>query len=114
MPCTPHPNPLPARGERVPVSAREGRSGAMIVVLMGVCGCGKTTVGRALAGQLAWPFHDADGFHPPVNVAKMATGTPLTDDDRWPWLDRIAMEMGAIDQTGGSAVLACSALKQAY
>ena len=86
----------------------------MIVVLMGVCGCGKTTVGHALAGQLAWPFHDADGFHPPANVAKMAAGTPLTDDDRWPWLDRIAAEMGAIDASGGNVVLACSALKQAY
>jgi len=86
----------------------------VIVVLMGVCGCGKTTVGRALAGQLAWPFHDADGFHPQANVAKMAAGVPLTDDDRWPWLDRIASEMGAIDRAGGHAVLACSALKQAY
>jgi gluconokinase len=86
----------------------------VIVVLMGVCGCGKTTVGRALAGQLAWPFHDADGFHPPANVAKMAAGVPLTDDDRWPWLDRIASEMGAINRAGGHAVLACSALKQAY
>ena len=86
----------------------------MIVVLMGVCGCGKTTVGRALAGQLAWPFHDGDGFHPPGNVAKMAAGTPLTDADRWPWLDRIAAEMGAVDGAGGHAVLACSALKQAY
>ena len=86
----------------------------MIVVLMGVCGCGKTTVGHALAGQLAWPFHDADGFHPPANVAKMAFGIPLTDDDRWPWLDRIAAEMGAINAAGGHAVLACSALKQAY
>jgi len=86
----------------------------VIVVLMGVCGCGKTTVGRALAGQLAWPFHDADGFHPPANVAKMAAGVPLTDDDRWPWLDRIASEMGAINRAGGHAVLACSALKRAY
>ncbi len=86
----------------------------MIVVLMGVCGCGKTTVGRALAGQLAWPFHDADAFHPPANVEKMGAGVPLTDDDRWPWLDRIAAEMGAIDAAGAHAVLACSALKQAY
>ena len=86
----------------------------MIVVLMGVCGCGKTTIGHALAGPLAWPFHDADGFHPPANVAKMASGVALTDDDRWPWLDRIAEEMGAINAAGGNAVLACSALKQAY
>jgi len=86
----------------------------MIVVLMGVCGCGKTTVGRALAADLGWPFHDADGFHPPANVAKMAAGTPLTDDDRWPWLDRIAASMREIDAAGNHAVLACSALKQAY
>ena len=86
----------------------------MIVVLMGVCGCGKTTVGRALAADLGWPFHDADVFHPPANVAKMAAGTPLTDDDRWPWLDRIAAAMREIDAAGRNAVLACSALKQSY
>jgi carbohydrate kinase (thermoresistant glucokinase family) len=86
----------------------------MIVVLMGVCGSGKTTVGEALAAALGWPFHDADGFHPPANVAKMAAGTPLTDDDRWPWLDRIAAEMRRVDDAGRHAVLACSALKDAY
>lgn len=86
----------------------------MIVVVMGVCGCGKTTVGEALAKSLGWPFLDADDFHPPENVAKMAVGTPLTDDDRWPWLDRIAAELRAILGRGGHAVLACSALKQAY
>ena len=86
----------------------------MIVVLMGVCGCGKTTVGRELAASLGWPFHDADGFHPPANVAKMASGMPLTDDDRWPWLDRIAAELSRVLHRGGHAVLACSALKQAY
>ncbi len=86
----------------------------MIVVVMGVCGCGKTTVGTALAAAVAWPFFDADGFHPPANVAKMAAGVPLTDEDRAPWLDRLAAEMGAIDRAGGSAVLACSALKAAY
>jgi gluconokinase len=86
----------------------------VIVVLMGVCGSGKTTVGRALAASLGWPFHDADGFHPPANVAKMASGTPLTDDDRWPWLDRIAAELTNVLQRGEHAVLACSALKQVY
>ncbi len=86
----------------------------MIAVLMGVCGSGKTTVGRLLAQQQGWPFFDADDFHPAANVAKMSAGTPLTDEDRWPWLDRLAAEMGAIDRSGGSAVLACSALKEAY
>ena len=86
----------------------------MIVVVMGVCGCGKSTVGAALARSLQWPFLDADDFHPPENVAKMAAGTPLTDDDRWPWLDRIADDLKATLARGGHAVLACSALKQAY
>jgi len=86
----------------------------MIVVVMGVTGCGKTVVGSALAESLGWPFLDGDDFHPPANVAKMASGTPLTDADRWPWLDRLADEAGAILARGGSAVLACSALKQAY
>jgi len=81
---------------------------------MGVSGCGKTTIGRALADAMAWPFLDADDFHPEANVAKMRTGTPLTDDDRWPWLDRLAAEMSAINARGASAVLGCSALRQAY
>lgn len=86
----------------------------MILVVMGVCGCGKTTVGEALAAALAWPFFDADNFHPPANVAKMAGGLPLDDADRWPWLDRIADELRGVLARGGNAVLACSALKQAY
>jgi gluconokinase len=96
------------RAHRLPASA------AMILVVMGVCGCGKTTVGRALAEALDWPFHDADDFHPPANVAKMAAGQPLSDTDRWPWLDRIAAELKRVLASGGHAVLACSALKQAY
>jgi gluconokinase len=86
----------------------------MIVVLMGVCGCGKTTVGRALAQALGWAFFDADDFHPPENVAKMARSIALTDEDRAPWLDRLASEMRAVARTGQNAVLACSALKAAY
>ncbi|HTQ01327.1 MAG TPA: gluconokinase [Casimicrobiaceae bacterium] len=86
----------------------------MIVVLMGVCGCGKTTVGKALAADLGCRFLDADDFHPPANVAKMASGEPLTDDDRWPWLDRIATELRQILARGEHAVLACSALKETY
>ena len=86
----------------------------MIVVLMGVCGSGKTVVGQALAADLGWPFFDGDDFHPLANVAKMAAGTPLTDTDRWPWLDRLAAEMAAVNDSDGNAVLACSALKQTY
>ncbi len=81
---------------------------------MGVCGCGKTTVGRELANRLDWPFFDADDFHPPANVAKMAQGVALTDVDREPWLDRIAAEMRAVTRNGQHAVLACSALKESY
>jgi gluconokinase len=86
----------------------------MIVIVMGVCGCGKTTVGRALADRLGWRFFDADDFHPPANVVRMAQGIALTDEDRVPWLDRLASEMSAASRAGQHAVLACSALKQSY
>jgi carbohydrate kinase (thermoresistant glucokinase family) len=86
----------------------------VIVLLMGVSGCGKTTVGQALAQKLGWRFLDADDFHPEANVAKMARGVALTDDDRWPWFDRIVAEMRRLTALGEHAVLACSALKQAY
>jgi len=81
---------------------------------MGVCGSGKTSVGQALANRLGWQFFDADDFHPPANVAKMATGVALTDEDREPWLDRLAAEMRAVARNGSHAVLACSALKESY
>lgn len=86
----------------------------MIVVVMGVCGCGKTTVGRALAQELGWTFIEADDLHPPENVAKMARGIALTDDDRWPWYDRIVLELRRLTDSGRHVVLACSALKQSY
>ena len=86
----------------------------MILLLMGVSGCGKSTVGAALAQSLGWPFLDADDYHPPANVARMAAGEPLTDADRWPWLDTIAAELKRVLTAKGHAVLACSALKQAY
>ena len=86
----------------------------MILVIMGVCGCGKSTIGAALAANLGWRFFDADDFHPPANVAKMAAGMPLDDADRWPWLDRIAGDLAAMLARGEHAVLACSALKQSY
>jgi gluconokinase len=86
----------------------------MIVVLMGVCGCGKTTIGRALAQELGWTFVEGDDLHPPANVAKMASGSALTDEDRWPWYDRIVLELRRLAGQGRHVVLACSALRQAY
>ena len=84
--------------------------GAVRIVVMGVTGSGKTTVGRALAEALEAAFLDADSVHPPANVAKMSAGEPLTDDDRWPWLARLRAELRSSD----SIVVACSALKRRY
>ena len=81
------------------------------IVVMGVSGSGKSTVGAALARRLRVPFADADAFHPAANIAKMAAGTPLTDDDRYPWLGAVGKWLG--DHTGGG-VMSCSALKRAY
>ncbi len=81
-----------------------------LLLVMGVSGCGKTTVAAGVAKHLGWKLLEGDAFHPPANVAKMASGTPLTDEDRWPWLRAIAAEAGRHD----NAVLACSALKRAY
>jgi gluconokinase len=86
----------------------------MIVVLMGVSGSGKSTTGAALAAALGWRLIDADDLHPPQNVAKMAAGIPLTDDDRWPWLDRIVDALRRTTAEGANVILACSALKQRY
>jgi carbohydrate kinase (thermoresistant glucokinase family) len=86
----------------------------VIALIMGVSGSGKTKVGKTLARELQWPFIDSDDLHPPSNVAKMAGGIPLTDEDRWPWLDRIVAEMQRLSAAGEHAVVACSALKQAY
>ena len=81
---------------------------------MGVSGCGKSSVGRALAEALGWPFFDADDFHPESNIRKMAGGTPLTDEDRMPWLERLRDLLAEQQARGHSAVLACSALRQSY
>jgi gluconokinase len=86
----------------------------MIVIVMGVSGSGKSTTGGALARTLGWPFVEGDDLHPPANVAKMAAGIPLTDEDRWPWLDRIVDELRALSKTSPDIVVACSALKQCY
>jgi gluconokinase len=86
----------------------------MVIILMGVTGSGKTTVGELLAGELGWSYFDADDYHPQANVEKMAKGIPLTDEDRWPWLHRLAEEIGNWLAKGQGAVLGCSALKEAY
>ena len=86
----------------------------MIIVVMGVSGSGKSTVGRLLAERIDCRFLDADDYHPPANVAKMAAGSALEDSDRWPWLARLNAELRAAEARDASAVLACSALKRAY
>ena len=86
----------------------------VIVVITGVTGAGKTTVGKALAQRLGWSFYDADDFHPPPNIAKMASGSPLTDADREPWLKSLHELLLRVDGQQQSAVLACSALKSKY
>jgi len=86
----------------------------MIIILMGVSGSGKTTIGARLAQTLGWPFYDGDQFHPPANVAKMQQGIPLTDADRWPWLHALRAHIETCIRQGVSAILACSALKQTY
>jgi gluconokinase len=84
----------------------------MVIVVMGVSGAGKTTVGNALARRLGVDYAEADEFHPPENIAKMSSGTPLTDDDRWPWLHSIAAWIKDHQQQGG--VVTSSALKRKY
>ena len=83
-------------------------------MVLGVSGSGKTTVGVLLAGKLGWPYAEADDFHPPANVAKMAAGHPLTDQDRWPWLQAVRAWIDARLARGDSGVVTCSALKRAY
>jgi carbohydrate kinase (thermoresistant glucokinase family) len=85
-----------------------------IIVVMGVSGCGKTTVAALLAGRLNWEFEDGDWLHPDANVAKMHRGTPLTDEDRWPWLRAIAAWIDEKRREGRHGVVACSALKRGY
>ncbi len=86
----------------------------MIIIVMGVTGAGKTTVGSLLATELGWEFADADDFHPAANVEKMARGIPLGDDDRRPWLERLRAEIDGWIVAGRNVVLACSALKRNY
>jgi gluconokinase len=86
----------------------------LVLVVMGVSGSGKTTTGQQLAQRLGWPFKEGDELHPPENIAKMASGQPLTDADRAPWLGMVAAWISDRLEAGGAGVIACSALKRAY
>jgi gluconokinase len=85
-----------------------------VVIVMGVSGSGKSTIGALLASRLRWEFEDADQFHPASNIDKMQSGIPLTDEDRRPWLDAIAAWIDKTRRTSGHGVIACSALKRRY
>jgi gluconokinase len=85
-----------------------------MIIIFGVSGAGKTTVGKMLAEQLGWRFLEADDFHPAANIKKMRSGHPLTDKDRWPWLDCLRKQIERSLSAGENAILACSALKRAY
>lgn len=87
---------------------------ARIIIAMGVSSSGKSTVGQSIARRLHVPFLDGDGYHPPANVEKMRAGTPLTDEDRWPWLEKLAQALHEAAERKGSSVGACSALRRVY
>jgi gluconokinase len=89
-------------------------SDPVLLVVMGVSGSGKTTLAEAIARRLGWTFQEGDELHPPANVAKMSRGEPLTDDDRWPWLDAIGTWLDDRVEAGESAVVTCSALRRVY
>jgi len=84
------------------------------LIVMGVSGSGKTTVGEQLAARIGWRYEDADSFHPTGNIAKMSAGQPLTDEDRWPWLRAIAAEINRVAAAGERIVIGCSALRRVY
>ena len=86
----------------------------MFIIIMGVSGCGKTTIGRMLAARLGWSFHDGDDYHPPENLKKMSSGIPLTDEDRQGWLLALTEVIRREEAAGESGVIACSALKDKY
>lgn len=99
---------------RSDASAVQEIQGVSVIVVMGVAGSGKSTIGVALARRLGWAFEDADRFHPASNVEKMSRGEPLTDDDRGPWLHAIAAWMAGLRREGRCGIVACSALKRTY
>lgn len=104
----------PARDAIVPSFAHSDRNQSLAVIIMGVSGCGKSTLGALLGKAMTCPFLEGDSFHSPEAVEKMRGGQPLTDADRWPWLDRLGVATATASQTHGAAVAACSALRAAY
>ena len=98
----------------MPPPARHAGPAPVAVIIMGVSGSGKSTLGALLAQALDCPFLDGDDFHDATAIAKMSAGQPLTDDDRWPWLDRIGHAMDQVLASGGTVVAACSALRRRY
>lgn len=109
----------PPRARQGPASKSEDETASLprnlsVVVVMGVSGCGKSTIASMLAHRLNWIYEDGDWFHPQSNVRKMHAGEPLTDEDRWPWLHGIAAWIDATRRVGNHGTVACSALKRAY
>lgn len=100
--------------EQTPPSGPGAARTARLIIVMGVSGCGKSTIGQALADRLGVRFLDGDLLHPPANIEKMSGGTPLTDEDRWPWMAIIANRMRETADEDGRVVGACSALKRSY
>ena len=86
----------------------------MVIILIGVAGAGKTTIGKLLAEELGWPFYEGDHFHPQTNIEKMKKGLDLTDEDREPWLDNLQKLINGLIHRGQPGIVACSALKRAY
>ena len=86
----------------------------MLIIITGVSGVGKTTIGKLLSENMGWTFYEGDDYHTDVNLAKMRNGTPLTDDDRWPWLNALRTKISEIMLHEKDAVLSCSALKESY
>jgi carbohydrate kinase (thermoresistant glucokinase family) len=102
------------QGRESDKNARSSLGKTSVVVVMGVSGCGKSTIASMLAHRLNWIFEEGDWFHPQSNVEKMHSGEPLTDEDRWPWLEGIAAWIDATRRAGNHGTIACSALKRSY
>jgi gluconokinase len=111
-------SPDPAAATATPAQSQDSPDGGMpttvTLVVMGVSGVGKTSIAAALVARTGWVFAEGDDFHPAANRAKMTSGRPLDDADRWPWLRRIATWIGEQEATGRNAVVTCSALRRAY
>lgn len=98
----------------MPTDATPPTQRPLVLVIMGVSGCGKSTIAELLSERLGWPFEEGDALHPAANVAKMAAGHPLTDEDRWPWLEKVADWIEGELDAGRDGIITCSALKRSY